>query len=173
MTIETTIDTVHVFAVDLPMADVAALADDAGRLSDLLGTHVDASRVEALDTTALADLGLVAYLTDGEGIENGPVRADAGRLNARKGPVLILRPRAVSASLTPKPPLEHLGSYRVEAPNRPTDTLRAASAEGSASGVPTEAPRPGQADRRASGRVAMVALLVALLIALIVWLIAI
>lgn len=142
MTIETTIDTVHVFAVDLPMAEVAALADDPARLADLLGTEIDATRVEALDTTALGDLGLSAYLVEGEGVEGGPVRGDAGRLNGRKGPVLILRTRAATKALSPKPPLQHLGSYRTERPTPAVTPLRAASAEGSAAGVPPQHQRP-------------------------------
>ena len=172
MPIETTVDTVHVFAVDLPMAEVAALANDGERLSQLLATPVDIARVEALDTMALADLGLTSYLVDGEGVEPGPARADAGRLNGRKGPVLILRPRAVNAALSPQAPLEHLGSYQVERPAPAITPLRSAAAEGSAAGVPPAAPAPGS-DRKASGRVAMAALFVALFIALIVWLVAI
>ena len=173
MTIETSIDTVHVFAVDLPMAEVATLADDAARLSELLGTEVDVTRVEALDPSVLADLGLTSYLIEGEGVQSGPVRADGGRLNGRKGPVLILRPRAATAALSPQPPLEHLGSYRTERAAPPSTTLRSAAAEGTASGVPPAAPTPGTSDRKVSGRVAMMALFVALLIALIVWLVAI
>ncbi|WP_375260537.1 hypothetical protein [Palleronia sp.] len=163
-------ETIHVFAVDLSMQETVELAGDGAALSRALGgVSADPERAVALDSRSLGDLGLPNYLVEGEGITKESIEPDAGRLMAVKGPVLILRPRAVGQSFRPQEPLRHLGSYRLERGTPASVPLRAASAEGSASGVPPAAPPPASRDRRASGMVAMAALAVALLVAFVVW----
>ena len=136
--IRTDAETIHVFAVDLPMPEAAALADDGAALSEALGgIEVEPDKVIALDTRALADLGLSSYLVEGEGAVAADVRADAGKLDAAQGPVLILHPRAVTDPPVPQSPLRHLGSYRRDRPMPEGPPIRAASAEAARMGGPS------------------------------------
>jgi hypothetical protein len=171
--IATDAETLHVFAVDLPMAEAERLAADGERLSNALGAiEVEPDRAHAIDPRALADLGLPHYLIEGEGADPEAVRADETTLAAETGPLLILRPRAVRQSPEPRAPLRHVGSYRMARATPEGAPLRAAAAaEGTATGVPTAAPSPGN-EKRQSGMVATVALLVALLVAFVMWLVA-
>ena len=163
-------ETIHVFAADLSMPEAEELAEDGAALTRALGgVDVEADRVMALNSGALGDLGLATYLVEGEGVTKASLQPDADKLAKVKGPVIILRPRAVSQPIRPQEPLQHLGSYRLDLGTPPTLPLRAASAEGSASGVPPAAAPPGSRERRAGGAVAMAILAVALLAALAVW----
>lgn len=163
-------ETIHVFAVDLSMPETVQLADDGSALSRALGgVNAEPKRVIALDSRALGDLGLPNYLVEGEGVTKESLEGDAVKLASVKEPVIILRPRAVGQSFRPQEPLRHLGSYRLDRGTPPGLPLRAASAEGSASGVPPAAPPHGTKSRRASGVVAMAAIAVALVVTFVVW----
>ena len=163
-------ETIHVFAGDLTMPEATALVEDGAALSRALGdVDVEPGRAAALDTRALGDLGLANYLNEGEGVGSESLQPDATKLSAVKGPIIILRPRAVAKPLRPQEPLRHLGSYRLDRGTPAGMPLRAASAEGSASGVPPTAPSRETRDRRASGTVAIAAIVVALLVAFLVW----
>ncbi len=167
------VETIQVFAVDLPMPEAARFAEDGARLSEALGgVAVEPGRVEALDTRALGDYGLAGYLTDGEGASADAILPEEGRLDAVRGPVLVLRPRAVSEAVSARPPLSALGAYPLERGRPAGAPIRSASAEGLATGMPPEPVEGGGSSRRASGIAALVALAVALLIALLVWAIA-
>lgn len=168
-TISTDPETIHVFAVDLPMPEAVELAGDREALSRALGVDAEPGRAAAFDSRALGDLGLSNYLVEGEGVAAESLESDAAMLAKVKGPIIILRPRAIAEPFSPKAPLRHLGSYRLDRGTPPSMPLRAASAEGSASGVPPAAPTPGTRDRRASGTVAMAALAVALVVTFLVW----
>ncbi|TRD22435.1 hypothetical protein [Palleronia caenipelagi] len=161
----------HVIAVDLPMAEATGLAADAGRLAAALSVaQVDPSRVDVIEAKSMGDLGLVTYVTEGEGAVRDAVRGDAERLNAERGAVMILRPRAVQAAVAPQPPLRLLGSYPVVTGKPAGEPVSAASAHGSAAA--SAAVDPKKRDKRASGIVAMAALAVALFVAFVMWLVA-
>ncbi len=166
-------ETVHVFAVDLPLDEARALAGDGARLSEALGgIEVEPDRAEAVDPRALGDFGLSGYLVEGEGVSADAILSDEPMLDAVRGPVLVLRPRAVSQTPSARPPLTHLGAYPLERARPAGEPLRAASAEGSAAGLPPEPEERARTNRRASGLVAMAALAVALLVAFVMWAIA-
>lgn len=166
-------ETVHVFAVDLPMPEAERLAGDGQRLSEALGgIEVEPDRAEAVDTRGLAEYGLSGYLTEGEGVSADAILHDEPKLDAVKGPVLILRPRAVTERPRPQAPLSHLGSYPMESARPAGAPIRSASAEGVATGLPPDPAEGVKSNRRASGIVAMAALAVALLVVVIVWAIA-
>ena len=172
--IENPPDTLHVFAIDAPMADAQGMALDGAALSAAFGgIEIEPDRADVIDTTQLGELGLSSYLVEGEGADPDTVRQSAGRLDAHRGPTLILRPGAANAPLDPQAPLTHLGSFQLARAAPPGPAIRTASAEGDATGVPTSAPEPGRNDRRTSGAVATAALVAALLIVVIVWLVAI
>lgn len=163
-------ETIHVFAVDLPMREAVEFADDGAALTRALGgVNAEPKRVVALDSRTLGDLGLPNYLVEGEGVTEAAIEQDAATLASVNGPIIILRPRAVGEAFRPQEPLRHLGSYRLDRGTPPGMPLRAASAESAAAGVPPAAPSPATRDRRASGAVAMAALAVALVVAFVVW----
>ncbi|EKE43724.1 hypothetical protein OCGS_2058 [Oceaniovalibus guishaninsula JLT2003] len=160
---------IHVYAI-APDTFVSTPDD----IKSTLGLdRLDESRTETVDASALVGVGLSGYLTDGHGASADAVLPDEARLDAQRGPVLILLPGAVSPGDAPvaRPPLSHLGSYPLEAAKPADGRLRSASAERTDTAPPPSAD-PERTDRRNSGRVAMIALAVALLIALIVWLLA-
>ncbi len=165
---------VHVFSVELPMPEAARLADDGARLSQALGgVEVEPDRAEAIDTRALGDIGLSGYLVDGEGVSADAILKDEPKLDAVQGPALVLRPRAIAAGeVAAQPPLVHLGSYPLERARPAGEPIRAASAEGLATGMPPDPVEGDRGRRRASGIAALVALAVALLVAFVMWAIA-
>ncbi len=141
---------VHVFAVDLPMPEAARLAGDGARLSEALGgIEVEPDRAEALDTSVLGDFGLSGYLVEGEGVSADAILADESRLDAVRGPVVVLRPRAVTAEPAARAPLSHLGSWPLERARPIGEPIRAASAEGLQTGLP---PSRWRGAARAGGR---------------------
>ncbi len=166
-------ETVHVLAVDLPLAEAERLAADPQALSRALGgIEVDPARAEVIDAGALVGYGLSGYLTDGEGVSADAILPDEPRLDAVSGPVLLLRPRAVTAAPRPEAPLSHLGSYPLESARPAGDPIRSAAAESAAAEPSPDPAGGGGSDRRASGIAATVALAVALLVVVIVWAIA-
>lgn len=166
-------ETVHVFTVDLPPEEARALAADGALLSDALGgIEVEPDRAEIVDPEALAEIGMAAYLAEGEGVSAEALDGDRARLDALAGPVLILRPRAVSRTISVRKPLTLIGSYPLERARPAGEAIRSTSAEPLATGAPPAEDPTGRRDKRASGVVAMVALAVALFVAFIVWLVA-
>ncbi|CAM4415175.1 hypothetical protein [Palleronia rufa] len=167
-------DTLHVFAVDATMERAEALAADGAALSAALGgIEVEPDRAHVIDTRPLGDLGLSTFLVEGEAADADAVRPDAARLDARRGPVLILRTGAVRQAITASAPLSHLGSYPMAGTTPVGPPIRTGSAEGTASGTPAGTADPAAARRRSSGLVAMLALVAALLVVVIVFLVAI
>jgi hypothetical protein len=119
---------IHVFAVShggepLPrgtflsrMGDGSARPDDAA-LSNALGAPVDASKTELFAVADLDGMGLRDYLAQAHEADRTALDADAARLDALDGDVLIVTPRALSAraDLTPAPNLAYVGAYPVPA----------------------------------------------------------
>lgn len=163
----------RVFRVEGTADDAAALVRDTAALQRAFGADIATDRVQIVEPTALAGIGLSAYLVEGEGVDAAAISPDAARLDAVKGPILLLLPRAVppGTTLSPQAPLVHLGDYPL-ASARPGDgPIRTSSAEGLISGAPPQTTDPGT-QRRTSGMVALAALAVALLVAFVVWFVA-
>ena len=144
----------RLFAVDLP-SDQAELLT-AGQISELLGVEsLPEGGYEYFPVSDLDDLGVAGYLTQGMGMDPGPVRADASRLDALRGHLLVLPSAAVRGkTLNPRAPLRWIGTYSEAFEPAPMERLQSDAAEGTLSGP------PGPSQGAVLGRVATVALLV-------------
>lgn len=133
-------DEIHVFGLDLTGEEAEAFlarpADNGGGwpLKVALGAdRLDPAHVEHFPVSDLAGVGLAGYLTDGMGAEAEAVMAEADRLAALQGDVVILRPAAfarTAQSLTPRPPLTHAGSFPLDRGATTMERLHSASATG-------------------------------------------
>lgn len=87
-------DGVRVFAARLSVDD---LQRDKTRLAfDLLGdTDLDPAFIEIFDLADLTGVGLSGYLAEGLGVPEAALQPDRARLDAIKGPVLILLSKAL------------------------------------------------------------------------------
>lgn len=156
----------RIFAVDLPAAEAENLTRE--ELATLLGIETLAEdQHEFFPVGNLEGIGLAGYLTEGMGMDPAEVRADAARLNALKGHVLILPSAAVRGlTLTPRAPLRWIGTYSEPVTVAPMDRLHSDAAERSVSPTPPTK-RPSEA--KVMGRVALVALaVIALLVVLMI-----
>ncbi len=165
----------HVYTLDMPAADLSAsgLASLAPgsktaetgvgeALLDLFGTEVDPAMVEVFDVADLADIGLAAYLIDGNGATEAQIEADRARLEAVTGFVLILHGPAPH---TADPRLNRIGSYAEDLPAVRFEPLPDASAKGIVSQG-----KPPKSDARIGGMVATVVLLILFVFtALLIW----
>ena len=157
---------VWVFAIDLPEADATAFAH--GPLSDALGVAVvDPAQIEQIDADTFTEYGLTRYLTEGQGIAEASLAPDAAKLDALRGPLLlVLRPALGQGRLSPRPPLRLIGRYdEVPSPGRINMTGYDAAAD-----TLTLPAKKRPSDAAMSGRVASVVLiLLAIFVALFVW----
>ncbi|RFP90194.1 hypothetical protein DZK27_03490 [Rhodobacteraceae bacterium 63075] len=87
----------------------------ADRAAPLLGVSaLDPDHVEAFEAEALGELGIAEFLTGANGMDKASVAPDAGKLDALRGPVLLVFSAALpggETTLTPQPPLELVGRY--------------------------------------------------------------
>ena len=108
--------------------------DKASLLTSLLGDpDLDPAHVELFDTTDLAGVGLAGYLTEGLGVPEAALAPDHDRLEAVKGPVLILRSRALhgrAVTLTPDPRLTLIATYAEDRPPVHFEPLPSSAAQG-------------------------------------------
>lgn len=147
--------TLRLFALDMARPELdrlarpdasnaAAQTDRAALLSALLGVpSLDPDFVEVFDTADLADIGLTGYLAEGGNIPDAQIAPDRGRLDAVKGPVLVLFSRAFQAqavTLHPDPRLTLIGTYTEEVPPIHFEPLPTAAAQGSLSPMPPASP---------------------------------
>jgi hypothetical protein len=127
-TVSPTDPLIHVFAVSdggeplprgtfLSRMEGGAVAPDDAALSGALGAPVDASRTELFAVADLDGMGLRDYLAQAHEADRAALDADAARLDALEGDVLLLTPRAISAraDLSPAHHLTHVGAYPVPA----------------------------------------------------------
>ena len=167
---------IRLFTVDLPQTGLKAFAepgregddDHPSPLQQALGAQsLDMELVELFPVSNLEGVGLPGYMIEGLGIAEADVEQDRARLEAIKGPVLIVLSSAfggVAQTLTPKAPLRWVGTYAEERAPVAFQPLPSEGAE--AAGVS----KPGPSDAAMSGRIAMVALLVIFaLTALVIW----
>ncbi|WP_370286689.1 hypothetical protein [Pseudooceanicola nanhaiensis] len=145
-------DNIHVFGLDLtgPEAEafVARPANTGGGwpLKVRLGaSSLDPAHVEHFPVSDLAGVGLPGYLTEGLGADAAAVEAERDRLEALRGDVVILRPSAfgdTAQSLTPEPPLHHVGSFPPARPVTTMERIRTPAAEGAGQGTIPMTPPP-------------------------------
>jgi hypothetical protein len=163
---------VRLFTVDLPEAELEHFAEVKGDgpspLQEALGgDHLNMEFVELFPVSTLEGVGLAGYMVDGLGVAEAEVEEDRARLEALKGPVLIVLSSAFGGdaeTLTPKSPLRWIGTYTEERAPVSFKPLPSESAKGATGG---KAP---PSDAAMSGRVASIALLVLFaLVAVVVW----
>ena len=157
---------VWVFAIDLPEDQAATFA--RGSLAEALGVDaVDPAHTELIDADTFTEYGLSRYLTDGQGIAEDSLAPDTEKLDALRGPLLLVfRPALGQGQLSPRAPLRLIGRYdEVPSPAR----IGMAAYDPEADILPVQTPkRPS--DAAMSGRVATVVLiLLAIFVALFVW----
>lgn len=123
---------IRVFSATLTPEDMQR--DKAGLVALLLGdANLDPAFVELFDVADLTDLGLAGYLADGLGVPDAALAADRPRLDALRGPVLILLSKALhgrTATLTLDPRLSLVGTYAEDRPPVHFEPLPTAAAQG-------------------------------------------
>jgi hypothetical protein len=125
-------DGVRVFAARLTPDE---LQSDKSRLvANLLGDpDLDPAYIEIFDLAELSGVGLAGYLTEGLGVPAPALAADRARLEALKGPVLILLSKALhgrKVTLTPDPRLTLVGTYAEDRPPVHFEPLPTTAAKG-------------------------------------------
>ncbi|MFV1465460.1 MULTISPECIES: hypothetical protein [unclassified Phaeobacter] len=144
---------IHVFDLDM-RSEQARFLREPGALAQVLGIeYVDLDHVEIFPVSDLEDLGLIGYLRDGCGIPVEQLEADAQRLMAIDGYVLLLRSRAFRGEetrLIPAHQIRHIGDYSelgadwASLPSNPDETPDSAK--------PYSAPRPSPRAARSRAR---------------------
>ncbi len=143
-------ETVYVFALDLPPADAEAFVEggpgDNWPLKVVLGAEaLRAGHIESFAASDLEGVGLPGYLVEGLGIDAEDVAPDRTKLDAASQHIVILRAPAfdgVEQTLSPRPPLEHLGTYAQVQTEQRLVPLPGTSAESVIPPTPGMAPAP-------------------------------
>jgi hypothetical protein len=114
-------DRVHVFSVsDGPLklehqTYLSRLIEpgDGPSLEEAMGAPIDATYAEVFAVSDVASMGLRAYLAQAHDIPEPTLAADAARLDALSGDVVVLAPRAVEGveALSPLPEITPIGAY--------------------------------------------------------------
>lgn len=155
-----------VFAIDLPEVEAKAFA--RASLAGPLGVDsVDPAHTELIDADTFTEYGLSRYLAEGQGIAEESLAADAAKLDALRGPILLVfRPALAQGRLSPQPPLRLIGRYD-EIPAPPHIGMTGYDAAADTIEVPG---KKYPSDAAMSGRVATVVLiLLAIFVTLFVW----
>lgn len=126
---------VRVFSAKLTPED---LQRDKARLAEaLLGDpDLDPAFIEIFDLADLSGVGLSGYLVEGLGVPEPAMTRDRVRLDALKGPVLILLSKALhgrAVTLTPDPRLNLVATFAEELPPVHFEPLPTAAAQGTLS----------------------------------------
>lgn len=124
-------DGVRVFTATLTPDDLRR--DKARLAAELLGDpDLDPAYLEIFDLADLSGVGLSGYLTEGLGVPDTAI-PDRARLDALKGPVLILLSKALhgrEVTLTLDPRLSLVGTYAEDRPPVHFEPLPTAAAQG-------------------------------------------
>lgn len=135
---------IRVFSVLLTPQELQR--DKSSLVTSLLGDpDLDPAHVELFDTADLAGVGLAGYLAEGLGVPEAALAPDRARLEAVKGPVLILRSLALhgrAVTLTPDPRLTLIATYAEDRPPVHFEPLPSAAARGSLHPAGPAAPPP-------------------------------
>jgi hypothetical protein len=168
-------ETLHLFALEVPHDEIEAfMAQHAGGawpLREALGVdQFDAAQAEHVEINDLTGLGLSAYLIAGHGVDEEALTADRDKIDALEGHVVILHGKgfdAANTEMSPRPPLRHIGAWRLTPAPTTAVPLRTPSAMGQ---LPlTDAPQiPTRARSRLFPWISLA--LIAATLALILWL---
>ncbi|MDJ0627884.1 MAG: hypothetical protein QNJ44_06455 [Rhodobacter sp.] len=152
-------EVVRVFALDLDPPTARGFKTPpegngaAWPLPEALGVSVlDPDYVEVFPAGDLKGVGLPAYLIEGQGIDDAVIAPDRAALEAEEGHIVIVLSAAFGGSaqtLTPKPPLRHIGTYRLAEAEAPRATAPAPGDDPPAMVTPA-APPPGPPSRGTS-----------------------
>ena len=167
---------IRIYGIDLPADEIQLFAgspqsggDDPWPLCAALGAAADLNEesIEIIDVEALGEIGLVGYLTLGNGATAADFAPYSDLLAGIQGHVAIVFSSAfkgVAQTLSPGPPLRFIAAFREGG----APVTFAALPDDSAKGTLSDAPRKKPvSDAAMSGRVATIALLV---MAFLVWL---
>lgn len=170
--------TIWLFRVDLPDDALKAFEtveqSENGEtrrwpLGDALGDWIAEDAYELFKAETLSEYSLSRYLTDAHGMDDGSVAPDAARLDALRGPLLLVHSAGIGEDtyrLDPVAPLSLVGRYTETVDFTVRIAPDSASAAGPVSDPPVKTPSPAAL----SGRIAMVALLVLFaLVGLMIW----
>ncbi|QBF33553.1 hypothetical protein CFI11_20395 [Thalassococcus sp. S3] len=143
---------VHVFHVDRPDAELSNLEE--GRIGGaLLGVNgIVADQLELFPVRNLEGLGLSGYLTEGHGIADSEIAADASQLDLLEGYVLLVRSAAISPSggtLSLASGVSHIATYPEERTDWSAGPIEATSAKPHTGS--TRSPREARAEARRMG----------------------
>ncbi len=169
---------VRVFALSLDADAAKALRENMPPEDDERPTPIEAALgatginpdfVEVFPLADVAEIGLVGYLAEGNGIDPQQLEPDRRKLAGLEGWVLLVYSAAFAgrgATLKPAPELSLVGTYSEPGVDW-TDRIDLKSDSAKRSAAPTRKPA---SDAAMSGRVAMIALLVMfLLTAVVIW----
>ncbi len=160
---------VRVFALSMDAFEVQPYLEVNTKVSELLGIDlIDPQYVEVFPISDLEGLGLVGYLTEGQGIAEDALAPDRSRLNALDGHVMIVMSAAFAGrehDLTLDPRLTLIGEYPEDTPPVVFESLPQESSQGVLTGVDPDPVAP-----RKKFPTLLAIFLIALLIALALWL---
>lgn len=111
---------IRLFSLDMPPDEIEtfAEADAVWGVKEALGAEtLDHAYVEVFDAGDVAEIGLTNYLMQGAGIPEGEIAGDRARLDALKGPLLIVTSGAFgqkAQTLHPAAPLRWQGTWHEE-----------------------------------------------------------
>lgn len=147
---------IRVFALSMTDAEAKALRDSPGAASTALGCEIDGDHVEVFALSDLQGLGIVGYLTEGNGVKPDTIAPDRGKLERLGGWVMIVLSRAFqghAATLSPSPALTLIGTYATPSVDwRATETVTSEAAKPYTAPPQTVKKRPS--DAAMSGRIA-------------------
>lgn len=111
---------IRLFSLDMPLEELEAFAeaDAAWGVKEALGAAaLDHDFVEVFDASDVAEIGLSNYLVQGAGIPEAEIAGDRARLDALKGPLLVVTSgafRGQAQVLHPEAPLKWQGTWHEE-----------------------------------------------------------
>jgi hypothetical protein len=127
---------IRLFAIDLPPEDITAFAEpsDDWPLKAALGARVlDPDYVEAFEVKDVAEIGLTNYLIQGGGINEAAIAQDRLRLDALRGPLVVITSGAFGGQaqvIDPHAPLRWVGTWDEEIPEAHFEPQRDTSVRG-------------------------------------------
>ncbi|CTQ33694.1 hypothetical protein [Jannaschia rubra] len=144
---------IHVFSVSDGTVKLAhqtylsrlASEPEGNSLADAVGAEIDPTYAEVFSVHDVEPMGLRAYLAQAHDIPDATLAADAARLDALSGDVVVLAPGAVEGveELHPRPELTHIGSYApAEVDDSPRELPKAAHTPSAAAEPPRATGRP-------------------------------
>lgn len=138
-------------------------------IGTMIGTDLDAEKVEVIDTKDIAALGLTTYLAEGYGIDADDLSDATEALNAIDGRVALIPTSAFrgnAADLAPNPPLRFVGIYAEAEGTKPIAMRKTPSSTLLPDLEPAPAPEPSRPVKRP---LPIILIALALAAALVLW----